>query len=103
MASKNLPTLTDFLSENFSVEQAESIKASAQDEFLQLQNLLEDVSRIVAKFMAKEQIGFNEMVRRLGMSPSQFSKIQRGDGNITLATLAHIARTGGFKVRIEAE
>jgi transcriptional regulator with XRE-family HTH domain len=41
--------------------------------------------------MAREEIGFNEMVRRLGISPSLFSKIQRGEGNITLATLAHIA------------
>jgi transcriptional regulator with XRE-family HTH domain len=53
--------------------------------------------------MAREKIGFNEMVRRLGISPSLFSKIQRGDGNITLATLAHIAQTAGMKVRIEVE
>jgi transcriptional regulator with XRE-family HTH domain len=53
--------------------------------------------------MARVKIGFNEMLRRLGISPSLFSKIQRGEGNITLANLAHLAQTAGMKVRIEVE
>lgn len=93
----------EILAENYSKDEAAEIRARAQEELSQLQQLQDDVTRIVAKYMAREKIGFNEMVRRLGISPSLFSKIQRGDGNITLATLAHIAQTAGMKVRIEVE
>ena len=40
--------------------------------------------------MVQEKIGFNELVRRLGSSPAQVSKIQKGEANLTIATLAHI-------------
>lgn len=103
MSKKNYPKLSEFIAENYTAEEAASIRASAAEEFAQLQSLQDDVSRLIAQYMAREKIGFNEVVRRLGISPSQFSKIQRGSGNITLATLAHIAQTVGMKVRIESE
>ena len=40
--------------------------------------------------MAQEEIGFNELVHRLDVSPTQISKIQKGEANLTLASLAHI-------------
>ncbi len=55
-----------------------------------LKSLQEDVSKAVAKYMADENIGFNELVRRLNISPTQASNIQRGRANLTLATIAHI-------------
>ena len=55
-----------------------------------LQSLQEDVSKAVAEYMTEEQIGFNELVRRLNISPTQASKIQSGAANLTLATIAHI-------------
>lgn len=103
MSRKNYPNLSEFIAEHYSKDEAAEVRAAAQEEYAQLQTLQEDVTRIIAQYMAREKIGFNEMVRRLGISPSQFSRIQRGDGNITLGTLAHIARTAGMKVRINAE
>jgi hypothetical protein len=103
MSKQNYPKLSEFISENYTAEEAVSLRAAAAEEFAQLQSLQEDVTRLVALYMGREKIGFNEAVRRLGISPSQFSKIQRGSGNITLATLAHIAQTAGMKVRIECE
>lgn len=55
-----------------------------------LQSLQEDVSKAVAKYMADESIGFNELVRRLNISPTQASNIQSGRANLTLASIAHI-------------
>lgn len=55
-----------------------------------LKSLQEDVSRAIAKYMAEEQIGFNELVRRLNISPTQASKIQSGEANLTLSTIAHV-------------
>ena len=40
--------------------------------------------------MTQENIGFNELVRRLGISPTQVSKIQKGEANLTLTSIAHI-------------
>lgn len=41
--------------------------------------------------MAEKNIGFNELVRRLDVSPAQVAKIQKGEANLTLASLAHLA------------
>jgi transcriptional regulator with XRE-family HTH domain len=103
MSKQNYSKLSEFILENYTAEEAASMRAAAAEEVAQLQSLQDDVTRLVAQFMAREKIGFNEVVRRLGISPSQFSKIQRGSGNITLATLAHIAQTAGMKVKIECE
>lgn len=55
-----------------------------------LQSLQEDISKAVANYMAHEEIGFNELVRRLNISPTQASNIQSGRANLTLASIAHI-------------
>lgn len=55
-----------------------------------LKSLQKDVSEAVATYMKEEQIGFNELVRRLDVSPTQVSKIQSGNANLTLATIAHL-------------
>lgn len=55
-----------------------------------LQNLQQDISKIVNDYTAQENIGFNELVRRLGTSPTQVAKIQKGEANLTIASLAHI-------------
>jgi hypothetical protein len=38
----------------------------------------------------KNKIGFNELVRRLDSSPTHVAKIQRGESNLTLSSLAHL-------------
>ena len=66
------------------------IEKVAQLEMEFLRSLQEDVSNAVAKYMVDEKIGFNELVRRLNISPTQASHIQSGRANLTLATIAHI-------------
>jgi len=55
-----------------------------------LKSLQDDISKAIAQYMAHEEIGFNELVRRLNISPTQASKIQSGGANLTLASIAHI-------------
>lgn len=62
--------------------------ASLEMDFLK--SLQKNVAHAVEKYMAKEDIGFNELVRRLNISPTQASNIQKGKANLTLATIAHI-------------
>ena len=50
-----------------------------------------NVADAIAEYMLDQCIGFNELVRRLDFSPSQVAKIQRGEANLTLTSIAHIS------------
>ncbi|MGE0009633.1 MAG: hypothetical protein AB7F19_03755 [Candidatus Babeliales bacterium] len=52
-----------------------------------IQNLISDA---LTDYMEKNNIGFNELVRRLDSSPTHVAKIQRGEANLTLSSLAHL-------------
>lgn len=79
-----------YLEKRLNKAEINEIEKMAQLEAEYLRALQEDVSKAVAKYMAQESIGFNELVRRLDVSPTQVSKIQSGEANLTLATIAHI-------------
>jgi DNA-binding Xre family transcriptional regulator len=87
----------DYLSKRLNQTEIVELEQQAEIEFEALKLLQEDISRAVARYMAQEEIGFNELVRRLGVSTAQAVKIQRGEANLTLASLAHIAAL--FKLR----
>lgn len=69
-----------------------------------MESLQEAVSKAVAKYMADymadEEIGFNKLMRRLNISPTQASKIQSGEANLTLASVAHICTFLKMKPRL---
>jgi len=56
----------------------------------------------IIKYMSEKNIGFNEMVRKLGKSPTQVSKIIKGEANLTLATIAQLFAIMGYKAHIVA-
>lgn len=92
-----------YLESRLNKKEIEEIKHQAKIEFEALKNLQTDVARTVAEYMSGENIGFNELVRRLGISPSKLSKIQNGDANLTLASIAHISALLGRKAKIVFE
>ena len=55
-----------------------------------LKTLQAEVSKAVLIYMDEKNIGFNELVSKVGKSPAQVSKIIKGEANITLATVAHL-------------
>jgi DNA-binding Xre family transcriptional regulator len=55
-----------------------------------LKTLQQDIVNVLADYVAKEGVGFSELVRRLNASPAHVVKIQKGEANITLASLARI-------------
>lgn len=87
MKTKNFQT---YLEKRLNKQEVAEIEEIALLEKKALLGLQEDVSRSIAEYMAAEQIGFNELVRRLDSSPAQVSKIQKGEANLTIASLAHI-------------
>lgn len=84
------PALDDVLSELYSPEELIEINAAAEARSLLRRRLADQVSKALAEYMAKEQIGFNELDRRLQMSSATTSKLLKGEANITLETIATV-------------
>jgi len=80
----------DYLKKKLSVDEIAEIEEMARLEYLSLKALQDDISTAVLKYMTEKKIGFNELARRLDVSPSQLSRIKRGEANLTLSSIAHI-------------
>lgn len=87
MKTKNFHQYLEKRLDPSEIAEIEKLAALEMDYFKSLQ---ENVSSAVETYMTKENIGFNELVRRLNISPTQASNIQKGRANLTLATIAHI-------------
>ena len=79
-----------YLEKRLNKREISQIKKQALLEKNALQSLQQSISMAVTEYVAKENIGFNELVKRLGTSPAQVAKIQKGEANLTMASLAHI-------------
>ncbi len=86
-----LKKFDDYLKKRLNSEEIAQIEHQAAIEFESLKALQVDVAQFIAKHMVETKIGFNELVRRLDVSPTQIAKIQKGEANLTLSSLAHLA------------
>jgi transcriptional regulator with XRE-family HTH domain len=86
-----LKKFDDYLKKRLDPNETIDLERQAEIEMKFIKALQDDVSRIVTEYMAENKIGFNELVRRLDANPYQVSKIQKGEANLTLASLAHLA------------
>lgn len=100
MKTKNFET---YLESRLNKEEIDEIKEQVELEYQAIKNLQDDITKSVAEYMAKEKIGFNELVRRLGVSPSKVAKIQKGEANLTIASIAHISALLKRKPRLVFE
>jgi hypothetical protein len=82
-------SFNDLIKTKLSKEQLDEIERQAQLEVAILKSIQKVLTDTMAEYMKKNKIGFNEIVRRLGTSPSQAAKIQRGQANLTIASFAH--------------
>ena len=74
--------------------------AAVARELAALRSMQDSISQAVTSFMALNEIGFNELTRRLKTSSRQSSKIIKAEANLTLATIAELAALMGKKARI---
>lgn len=88
-------TLDDLEKEVLSSDEINKIHAQAEARSMRRRALAEDVSKEIAAYMAREGIGYNELTRRLNVSPATTSKLLKGSGNITLETITQIAELMG--------
>jgi transcriptional regulator with XRE-family HTH domain len=85
----------DYLEKRLSKEEIAEIEAQAKLEIKVLKALQKEIANAMSVYMEKSNIGFNELVRRLDASPTHVAKIQKGEANLTLASLAHISALMG--------
>lgn len=79
------------LKSRLSEKEIACIKKQAKQEYLALKALQKDVVKAVEDFAKDEDAGFNELVRRFGLSPTQVNKIRKGEANLTISTIARLA------------
>lgn len=96
----HLPEWSDVKKTLFSDEEIEQIDHEVVLEIAAMESLQESVSSEVAGYMAKEGIGFNELMKRLHSSPRHTSKIVKGTCNLTMASVAEIAALFGKKAKV---
>ena len=88
-----------YLEKRLDKEEIAEIEAQAQLEVKILRSIQQSISDAMADYMEKNDVGFNELVRRLDSSPAHIAKIQRGEANLTVASLAHLLALLGKEPR----
>lgn len=78
------------MEERLTKEEIKMIEEQAASEFKALKSLQDDIAKKVANIMKQKGIGFNDLVERLDASPAHISKIQKGQANLTLASIARL-------------
>lgn len=86
-----LKNFQDLINERFTKAEIRKIEQQAELEVRALRSLQQSVSQALIDYMKKNDVGFNEMSKRLHSNPTQLAKIKRGTANLTLASIAHFA------------
>jgi len=76
-------------------EEQARIKKEAYREADILMAMHKLVTTSVDEYMQDQQVGFNELARRLQLSPTYVSKMRKGQANLTFGTFAHVMRILG--------
>jgi antitoxin component HigA of HigAB toxin-antitoxin module len=100
MKTKNFKT---YLEKRVNTAEINAIEKAAQIEFDIYHSLQNDVSKAIQHYMSEHDLGFNDLVRQLGKSPTQLSKIIKNEANLTLATIAKLYAFMGIQAHIVAK
>jgi hypothetical protein len=93
----------DFRKEMFTPDEIKELDAAARIEIEAIKSLQESITTAVAAYMSKEEIGFNELTRRLEVSSRITSKLVKGNANLSMGTIAHLSALLGKKPKIVFE
>ena len=100
MKTKNFDT---YLESRLSKQKIKQIERDAKMEYETMLALKEDIASAINNYMKSIKLGFNDVVERLGKSPSQVSRIIKGEGNLTLSTIAPIYAFMGKRAHLVAQ
>ena len=97
---KDLPSLDGVEKEIFSADEIIKLDHEAKLRAEVRRAMAESVSSAVKEYLEREGIGFNEFQRRLGASSATVSNILKGNGNLTLDTIASISQLIGASPKL---
>ena len=84
-------SFSQYLEKRLDKKEIAEIEKQAALERESLEELQNNIALVFIQYMEEEKIGFNEVVRRLQISPTQANKILKGEANLTLNSIAHLA------------
>ncbi len=82
--------LIDYLRTRLTEEEIIEIDDQAHREVEALRALQADIINAMDSYMKRENVGFNEFVKRLDVSPAHIAKLKKGEANLTLSSIARI-------------
>ena len=83
-------SLDGYFEKRLGTETYLQLKKEAHREAEILLAMHELVTSSVNEYMQEQQVGFNELARRLKLSPTYVSKMRKGQANLTFGTFAHV-------------
>jgi len=86
-----------YLEKRLDKNEIAEIRQQADLEVKILKSIQKVISDTLADYMKKSNINFNELVRRLDTSPSHSAKIQKGEANLTISSIARLFALIGKK------
>lgn len=86
-----LKNFRDLMEETLTKEDIAEIEKQAKFELKALRSMQKCLQEAIEDYMKKNNVGFNDLVKKLNSNPRQITKIQQGTANLTLASVAHIA------------
>lgn len=86
-----LKNFQDLVEECLTKAEIAEVKKQAEFELKALRSMQVSLKKAMDDYMKKNNVGFNELVRRLNSNARQVAKLQQGTANLTLASAAHIA------------
>ena len=93
----------DYLKSRLSKKKIKQIERDAKMEYETMLALRQDVSNAMNGHMSEHSLGINDVVAGLGKSPTLVSRIIKGEGNLTLSTIAQLYAFMGKKTHIVAQ
>ena len=90
----------ELMEQRLTKEEIAEIEREVVLEAQAFQALQDDVTHVVDDYMKEHNIGFNELVERLGVSPAHIAKIKKGTANLTLASVARLCAVMGKTPRL---
>ncbi len=88
----------DNLEKRLGKEEVAEIEKEAVKELEILGSLQDLAARAINNYIDRPRVGFNDLVKRLGVSTRYLSKIRKGEANLTLSTLARILAVTGHEI-----
>ena len=84
-----------YIEKRLSKEKIAEIEKQVEIEAKIIRSIQKSISDAMDDYMEDNNVGFNELVRRLDSNPTHVAKIRRGEANLTITSVAHIFATLG--------